>query len=269
MAKPSEPATDGDAVVEAAARANALDRYLAARLAPRDARRDLFALAAFMGETNRILATASEPLVAEMRLQWWRDTLAPERADDAATGHPIADALRETILRHALPAQVFSTLLDACSRALDPEFAPVGAALERYLDETDGAAFRIAARILGTPASDKLLRAAGQAYGRVQLLRALPLMVEARRRAPHARVVNDWAAFAPAILEDAKSALAEARRQSRDAPAAVTAVLPVALVEPYLAALEGLGPEIVSERADISPLTRVWRLWWTSVRGKI
>ncbi len=264
--------TDDDAVVDAAARASALDRYLAARLAPRGVRRDLIALAAFVGETARIIAMASEPLVGEMRLQWWRDALAPLRSGGEATGNPIADALRATMARHALPAELFSTLLDAQSRALDPGWAAAGAVFGRYLDDTDGAAFRLAARILGVPpsdATDKLLLAAGQAYGGVQLLRAVPLMLNARSRLPHAHLVNDWAALAPAMLKAAKSALQEARRQSHEAAAAIPAVLPAALVEPYLAALERLGPEIVRERADISPLTRVWLLWWASVRGNI
>ncbi len=263
---------DQDAMVEAAARAHALDRYLTARLAPAGARRDLITLAAFVGETSRIVATAREPLVGEMRLQWWRDALVPERAGGDATGSPIADALRATIARHGLPAEVFSTLLDAHSRALDPGGAAAGAALDQYVDETDGAAFRLAASILGIPASDatdKLLLAAGQAYGRIQLLRAVPLMLRARSRSSHVQLVNDWAAPVPAMLEGARGWLRDARLQSHISPAAIPAVLPVALVEPYLTALERLGPERVRERADISPLTRVWRLWWASVRGKI
>jgi len=272
MAEQREHGIDRDAMVEAAARANALDRYLAARLAPRGARRDLITLAAFVGETARIVATASEPLVGEMRLQWWRDALAPERAGGEAVGSPIADALRETIARHALPAELVSTLLDARSRALDPGFIAAGTKLDQYFDETEGQGFRLAARILGIRASataDELLFAAGQAYGRVQLLRAVPLMLGARSRSSPAQLVNDWAALAPALLQGARSWLQEARLQSPDTPAAIPAVLPVALVEPYLAALERLGPGRVRERADISPLTRVWRLWWASVRGKM
>jgi phytoene synthase len=262
-----------DAVVDAAARATALDRYLAARLAPRKARRDLIALAAFVGETARIVATASEPLVGEMRLQWWRDVLEPGRPAGEATGNPIADALRDAIARHALPAELFSTLLDARARALAPDFAATGTVLDRYLDDTEGTAFRLAARILGVTsgeAVEKLIVAAGQAYGRVQLLRTLPLVLAAGRRASsQAALVNDWAALAPPMLETARSWLRRARGHVRDAPEAMPAVLPVALVEPYLAALERLRPDIVRERADISPLTRVWRLWWASVRGKI
>lgn len=270
MAKHTDDGTNGDAVVDAAARANALDCYFAARLAPRDARRDLIALAAFVGETARIVAAASEPLVAEMRLQWWRDALAPEHIGGEATGNPIADAVRAAIVQHALPVELFSGLLDARSRALDPGLVAGVAALDQYFDETDGAAFRLAARILGIPgsdAADMLLCAAGRAYGRVRLLRAMPLMLDARRHSSHGHLVNDWAALAPAILEGAKSSLQEARRQSHHTP--IAAVLPVALVGPYLTALERLGPKIVCERADISPLTRVWRLWWASVRGKI
>jgi 15-cis-phytoene synthase len=273
MEKHGDRGDQKDAVVDDAARATALDRYLAARLAPRHTRRDLIALAAFVGETARIIATASEPLVGEMRLQWWRDVLEPGRAAGEATGHPIADALREAIVRHALAVELFSTLLDARSSALEPGLAVTGAALDQYLDETEGAAFRLAARILGIPASDaagKLLFAAGQAYGRVQLLRFVPLVLATRRRSSsQATLVNDWAALAPAVLESAKSWLQQARRDARLAPPAMPAVLPVALVEPYLTALERLGPDIVRERADISPLTRVWRLWWTSIRGKI
>src|SRR5207244_2038693 len=157
-----------DAAVEDAARANAFDRYLAARLAPRAARRDLIALAAFVGDTARIAATASEPLIGEIRLQWWRDVLEPGPAEGEAT--------------------------------------------------------------------------------------AVPLMLEARQRSPRAHLVNDWAELAPAILNGARSSLQQVRRSSRAAPeSANAAILPTALVEPYLAALEKLGPGIVRERADISP----------------
>jgi phytoene synthase len=64
--------------------------------------------------------------------------------------------------------------------------------------------------------------------------------------------------------------LTEARRRAASAPGAINAaILPVALVEPYLAALEGLGPDLARATADISPLTRVWRLWRASLLGRI
>ena len=267
----------GDAVVDEAARANALDRYLAARLAPKGVRRDLIALAAFVGEVSRVVGTVSEPMIGEMRLQWWRDALDPGRGG-GSTGSPLAEALRDTIARHALPEELFSTILEAHSRALDPQFSASGPALDRYLDATEGAAFRLAAIILDSgksAAAGDLLFAAGQAYGRVHLLRTLPLLLAAGRGSPlsgpaHAQVAPDWGAIARPMLIAAKSQLDEARLRVPAAPATILpAILPVALVGPYLAALERLGPSFARERADISPLTRVWRLWWASARGRI
>ena len=248
------------------------DRYLTTLFAPAESRESLHALYAFNYELARVREMVSEPLLGRMRLQWWRDALDPSRLGGEATGSPIADALRATIARHALPAEPFAVLLDARLRALDAEFCVAGTGLDQYFDDTDAAAFRLAARILGVPADDaaaKLLGAAGQAYGRIQLLRALPFVHAARSHLLHAPLINDWAALAPILCEDARGWLRAARLQLRAAGAAIPAVLPLALVEPYLAALERLGPEVVRERADISPLTRVWRLWWASVGGKI
>ena len=185
MAEPSDRELANDAAVEDAARANALDRYLAARLAPRAARRDLIALAAFVGDTARIAATASEPLIGEIRLQWWRDVLEPGPAEGEATGNPVADALREAIARHGLPAEPFAKLLDARSRALDPEFGMSGAALDQHLDETEGAAFRLAARILGVPPEKQPTNCSSRQVnptGACSSCAAVPLMLEARQR---------------------------------------------------------------------------------------
>ena len=45
---------------------------------------------------------------------------------------------------------------------------------------------------------------AGRAYGRVQILRTLPLVLAAGRPSSQAALVNDWAARAPSIRESAR-----------------------------------------------------------------
>jgi len=261
-----------EAVVRDAARADDLDRYLAALLAPRRARQDLIALTAFLGEVARIPDLVNEPMMGEIRLQWWRDALEG-RGAGARTGSPIADAILETIARHALPQDSFFTILEARSRELTQDPLPIEDDLKAHLDATDGAAFRLAARILGAGdggSADALLAAAGQAYGRVRVLRALPASLTKGRSMVPAQDAVDWVVAAQPVLEGAHRWLKEARSLAPAAPAALLpAILPLALVEPYLTALEGLGPDITSERADISPLTRVWRLWWASVRGRV
>jgi phytoene synthase len=261
-----------EAVVRDAARAGELDRYIAALLAPRPVRRDLIALAAFLGETARIGSLVSEPMIGEIRLQWWHDALTAGEA----TGNPIADAFLQMIERRALPRDLLVLILDARARELDPQLIWTGQDLDTYLDDTEGAAFRLAARLLGvreTPAAAGAMTAAAQAYGRVRLLRSLPLSLAKGRGSlltmTHtADVPADWAAVAQPQLHAAKTWLVQARQHAAAAPDVVPAILPVALVEPYLAALEKLGPNIAGARAEISPLTRVWRLWRASARGR-
>ncbi len=185
MAEGSAREHERDAVVRSAARASEPDRYLAALLAPRQARAGLIALAAFLGEVARIPVLVREPMMGEIRLQWWRDVIAETRAA-GATGSPVADALLVAIERHALPRDLFIAILEARSRELDPDFPATEQDLEDHLRDTEGAAFRLAARVLGageSAATDELLNAAGQCYGRVCLLRALASSV-AQGRSP-------------------------------------------------------------------------------------
>ena len=73
----------GDAVA-ASARSGEPDRYLAALLAPPDARPHLLALAAFSSELARVPSLVTrEPAMGEIRLQWWRDALAASDASRA------------------------------------------------------------------------------------------------------------------------------------------------------------------------------------------
>ena len=247
-----------EAVVRDAARAGDIDRYLAALLAPRAVRGDLIALTAYLGELARIPAIVSEPIMGEIRLQWWRDALECARTG-VATGSPVADALGRIAKRYDLPQELLLEQIDARLRDFDPEHSWHD--VSEYLRATEGAAFRLSARLLGveeTPVVADLLAAAGQAYGRARL-------------AFSARPARDGVGPGGAgLAQDARVWLAEARRLLPAAPAPVLpAVLPLALVEPYLAALERAGPAVAGETADISPVTRVWRLWWAKKRRRI
>ena len=51
------------------------DRYLCALLAPAQAREAVLVLTAFNLELARVCEMVSEPLIGEIRLQWWRDAL--------------------------------------------------------------------------------------------------------------------------------------------------------------------------------------------------
>lgn len=252
-----------------AARTYDYDRFLAMLLSPAPAREGLAAVAAFFGEATRIPVVVNEPAVGEIRLQWWRDALLGDGA--RSEGHPFAGILRgELETGRASPRDV-ETILDACSGLLYPHSLTSGSAVAAFLDTTQGAAFRLSAGILGvadTASAAAMIEAAAQSYGRVQLLRLLPLMLS-KGCSPFPAAADWQQTFGP-MLAEARYWLAEARRREVVSPAALRpAVLPVALVEPYLRALETLGPRLSVEQAAISPLTRVWRIYRANRRGRL
>ncbi len=73
------------------------DRFLAAMAAPAPAREVLFPLYALNVEVSRAPWVTQEPMIAEMRLQWWRDALEelsqgqPPRAHEVVV--PLAAAV--------------------------------------------------------------------------------------------------------------------------------------------------------------------------------
>jgi 15-cis-phytoene synthase len=152
------------------------DRHATARLAGDRASR-LFALYAFNLEVARIPSVVSEPLLGEIRLQWWRDAVAEIFDGAPPRRHEVVTPLAETIQAADLPRALFEALLDA--RAADihgPRFAD-RAALDAYLAGTGGALMRLSAQALGGgAAADAAAADFGWASGAANLIRALPAL---------------------------------------------------------------------------------------------
>lgn len=266
--------TSADAVRDAA-RSGAADRYLSALLAPRRIRADLIALAAFSAEIEKIAMQVTEPHLGEIRTQWWRDALS---IDAGVSGHPVADAFSATIRRHSLPHERIDDFLDAHVHALYADPPVDDGQLQLELDLREGVLFVLAAHILGAPGLDPgsaIIHDAAQAYGLARLGVTLPFAL-ARGRVPlpvpsHGNWPDhDWR------IEIAKLS-ATARRHMEHVSSAYgaqhsavkAALLPVALVEPYLRALSQASNDPARDIADIAPLTRVWRLAKTHLRGRV
>ncbi len=280
------PPTDLD-IARVAARAYELDRYLAALLASPPLRNDLIALAAFAGEVARIPPLVTEPMMGEIRLQWWRDAI--ENSDPSArTGHPVADLMRATVARHRLPLGLLLGFIDAHAGHLYDTPLPDEAALRAYLARTEGALFELGLRILGRsdlPAPE-FAATAGHAYGLVRSLTELPaLWSQGRTLIPASRLTAAGVSIAelrreslgPALasvlrdlMSEARDALAATRRMTANLPRAQrVAVLPVALVEPYLRALEKAERNPFHDLAELSPLARIWPLFWSHLSGRL
>lgn len=255
--------------VRIAARDTAPDHYISATLAPRRSCDDLIALAAFIGDVDRIIASVSEPALAEIRLQWWRDAILGG-AEGLLTGSPVADALNGAIRQRELPVEAFDAHLTA--RADDLYADPVldEAALMGYLAGADVVPFKLAARCIpGADPEAPLYAAAGEAYGRVRLLRTTARL-QARGRRAYPGSGGEAAAVVAEQVPAAERALARARALWRTAAAADRlACLSLGTLAPYLAAVQRPGHDPARFIADISPLTRVMRIWAARALGRV
>src|SRR5438105_3457597 len=89
------------------------DRFLAALFAPEPKRRDVLALLAFDHELARTGTVTREPMMARLRLQWWREAVAEAAGSGTPRAQPVVESLSETVRRHGLSPQRLVALIDA------------------------------------------------------------------------------------------------------------------------------------------------------------
>lgn len=262
------------------------DRHVAALFAPAARRPALHALHAFSLEIAGVRGQVKDPLPGEIRLQWWREAISGERADEAKA-HPVMVALLDTITNNHLPLQPFLDLIDARISDLYDDSPTDWNALEGYCSETCSALFRLSTIILmggKDPGSADAAGHAGVAYALTGLLRAFPW--HARRGQVYLpQALQDVVGVSRADIingadsDGLRAALAEMRAKVRHhltqvhalraniAPEIVPAFLPLASVESYLKVMEHPNYNPFSEIVDIPQWKRVWTLWrWAKKR---
>jgi 15-cis-phytoene synthase len=150
------------------------DRFLAAMAAPPSARPVLFPLYAFNVEVSRAPWLTAEPLIAGMRLQWWRDVLEEIAEGGPARRHDVAGPLAEVL--DADGARLLDAVVEA--RRLDTERAPFAdtTALGDYLEATGGNLAWAAARTFGVTA-ERPVRDIAWAGALASYLRAVPQLM--------------------------------------------------------------------------------------------
>ncbi len=155
------------------------DRWLSSRfIADAEARADVIALYAFDYELARASKVASNPLIAEIRLTWWREALDEIYGGKVVRAHPAARALDLAVRRRALDRGLLEAIIDARIEALDPE--QTAEARRR----AGGSTAVVAATILGDPKRAEAARLAGEVWAGEGALTAAA--AEARRLEPAA-----------------------------------------------------------------------------------
>ncbi len=235
------------------------DRFLAVMAAPPAARAPLFVLYAFNLEVARAPWVTAESMIAEMRLQWWRDAVAGDRR-----AHEVARPLHDLIHQAGLPVEVLDHLIAA--RRWDCWHEPFegAGALETYLEETGGGLMWLAAKALGAPAgSEGAARDLGFASGMANYLRAVPDLV-ARGRAP----LPEGLAV-EGLAKQGLDRLARGRAGIAALGSGRAAALAAWQAGPLLSQAQRDPARVADGTLALSEFARRARLLWASVSGRL
>jgi phytoene synthase len=166
------------------------DRFLGALFAPEPVRSDLLALLAFDHELARTRSVTREPMLARIRLEWWREAVTEAAGTAKPRAQPIVESLSETVRRHQLAPQGLVALIDAREEEIEGPLDVLRAGhaladLQLAVLGVDDAATRQAARAVGAawlmgvgPERAALLAEARALRGETDPL-ALPILLPA------------------------------------------------------------------------------------------
>lgn len=231
------------------------DRFAAVMAAPTAARARLFPLYAFNLEVARAPWVSKEPMIGEMRLQWWRDVVA----EPAPRAHEVAGPFHALIHQAALPLAVIDRLIEARIHDVYGEPFADGAAFDAYLDDTAGGLMWLAAKACGGT-DESAARALGWAMGLANFLRAVPEL-EARGRQP---LPDGRAEAVQALAKDGLQRLATAKGRV-PVPAALAAWQARGLLRQVVA-----NPAVVANGAmGLSEFALRGGLLWAAFTGRV
>jgi phytoene synthase len=234
------------------------DRFLTALFAPPERRETLMTLYAFNHELARAREAASQPMLALIRLTWWREVV-----EGANRPHEIATPLREALDRGELDRTELLRLIDAREAEAETSI-PTLEAWRAYLLGSAGGLMVAAARLLGAP-EPEALRPLGAAYGAAGVLRSVAVLARqgrcllpedelaARGLSPEAVIAAPHGTAVRAVkleLVREGNALLDRSRGLRLPRRSLAAALPAALAKRDLAHIEaaptyrGLGDRL-------------------------
>jgi len=238
------------------------ERFLAAMAAPVAARAVLFPVYAFNIEVARAPWVTQEPMIAEMRLQWWADALEEIAAGGLVRRHEVVTPLAHVL--DASGAALLTDLVEARRWDITREPFEDAAAFAHYIETTSGNLLQAAALALG-PAAPEVLRDAGYALGLANWFRAIPAL-EAAGRKP---LVDGRPEAVRALAKDGLARLRRARAARRQVSrAAGAALLPLWLAGPVLGRVIRDPRAVAEGRLGVAPARAQLSLLARSLTGR-
>lgn len=235
------------------------ERFAAAMAAPPEARAVLFPIHAFNVEISRAPWVTAEPMIAEMRLQWWRDALEEIGQGKPPRAHEVVGPLSGVVDPEGaatLDRAVAARRWDIHSDPFEDETH-----FDAYLDATSAGLMWVAARALGAPGdAEPVVRDFGYGAGLAAFFRAISEL-EARGRKP---LVDGRPGAVQVLARRGLERMARARRSRFGLPPAsapalfpgwqASAILKQAAADPSRVAEGRLGLSEFRKRAGLLAL---------------
>jgi phytoene synthase len=285
---PGRRSADADRLspVAALVRRHDRDRFQTVLFAPVVRREALFALYAFNYEIARVRESVSQPMLGQIRLQWWRENIAAAFDGGVVRRHIVVEPLTAAIRELALSRQHFNRLIDGREADLEDEPPASLAVLETYAEATSSRLVYLALEVLGAydPVTAEAGRHVGIAYCFAGLLRAMPFLIRAGRQFIPADIAKPAGLAEPGhqtlrSTPELRGAMAElvaaafqhldAVRGQRTPRAAIPALLlPATIARHSLTRLKRAGYDPFDQTlATLDPL-QSWRLVATMLRNR-
>ena len=260
--------------------------YLSSLLLPDAKRQDVQALWAFMAELASIPPRISEPMMGEIRLQWWLDVLKGERASEAQNS-PLASAVCRLKDDYQLPLSGFEAMVESTIFELYHDPIETWQDLEVYLGGKFSAPLQMASLILGQGQNTSDVAGhGGVAYGLMRGLQDFQhLRQQGKTLVPEsllqehgvnranflADIKNDKAdVFSKAYinkldtyLQKTSASIASLEKQLRPA------FLPLATLKPLLKKARKANPNAFCQPPSITPLKQQFAIWRMARSGKL
>jgi len=187
------------------------DRFNALRAAPEAMQQVMWPLLALNLEVARAPWVASEPMIAEMRMQWWRDALEEIAEGKPPRAHEVAAPLHAVLTGQGAAIKHLDRLIAARRWDVWRDPFPNSAAMTAYLEDTSAGLLLAAAELLGWDTTQEdPLRDAGYGFGLAGWFLAVPALKNTGRQP---LPVEDTEALR-ALAEDGLARLARARRSA-------------------------------------------------------
>lgn len=257
--------------------------YYSFRFLPPDRRAAIVALYAFCREVDDVVDECTDPGVARIKLQWWREEL--DRAFAGSPQHPVSRALQPHLEQHNLPREYFHEIIDGMEMDLDQHRYADFSELALYCYRVAGTVGLLSVEIFGYRNRDTLNYATelGTAFQLTNIIRDvredaargriyLPMDELERFTVSPQDILGFHATEAFRELMASQTgrareyyARAYARLPDEDRYAQRSGLAMAAIYEATLNEIERDGFNVLEARTSLTPLRKLW-IAWTRVR---